>query len=550
MILKKVLLPVLIGLLLVALSLFAWHANVTKGSESTLHIQLDENKAVMESSGFSFKLIDSKTRNGVQAVDTEHTYDVIGKLFKVGELTVTARKLNNGDQFIFNRFINTGSTETTLPLEIRFTNADSYDFFDFNDEEPVREHHKTYGIDYTTNMKGLYTLKEKEATDYELLLSQNYISNELVENYPNSSQSTLRELVEENRSLEVNEEPDGISFHLSLETKDKQQISENWFLLSKEELIQDERVLEQYKNETNYNFLHTPKWNTAEGNYTKLPWSIEPSTKLGYGRNLIAMQDRTALKYYTGTNERLFYDMVINSINHLENFRKSDDALWETEYTSTWLKNSYGTTAPYTDTRLNENVALFLTQAGKALGIPELEDRYLLYADFLSQQKELGNVIEMENGYYISDYFSTSETEKTHTSLNHVLGEMTFLLQTYKDSQNEEHLNTALQIKKAVEDSGTDWINPENGDLWYQINEDHTFEGEDYPTLTLEDLTRSLTLFTELKIAYDPVFVELIQSKIDFIIENNITVKGRTIRQLKQLGVGKEIYEYTNTNEF
>ena len=399
-------------------------------------------------------------------------------------------------------------------------------------------------------MKGLYTLKEKEATEYELLLSQNYISNELVENYPNSSQSILRELVEENKSLEVNEEPEGISFHLSLETKDKQQISENWFLLSKEELIQDERVLEQYKNETNHNFLHTPKWNTAEGNYTKLPWSIEPSTKLGYGRNLIAMQDRTALKYYTETNERLFYDMVINSINHLENFRKSDDALWETEYTSTWLKNNYGITAPYTDTRLNENIALLLTEAGKALGIPELENRYLLYANFLSQQKELGNVIETENGYYISDYFSTAETEKTHTSLNHVLGEMNFLLQTYQDSQNEEHLDTALQIKKAVEDSGTDWINPENRDLWYQINEDLTFGGDDYPTLTFEDLTKSLTLFTELEITYDPTFVKLIESKIDFIIENDITVKSKTIRQLKRLGVGEGIYEYTNTNEF
>ena len=40
--------------------------------------------------------------------------------------------------------------------------------------------------------------------------------------------------------------------------------------------------------------------------------------------------------------------------------------LWETEYTSTWLKNNYGIIAPYTDTRLNENVALFLTQTGKA----------------------------------------------------------------------------------------------------------------------------------------------------------------------------------------
>ena len=55
----------------------------------------------MESSGFAFKLIDSKTRNGVQAVDTEHTYDVIGKLFKVGELTVTSPKVKQWGSIYF-----------------------------------------------------------------------------------------------------------------------------------------------------------------------------------------------------------------------------------------------------------------------------------------------------------------------------------------------------------------------------------------------------------------------------------------------------------------
>ena len=207
-------------------------------------------------------------------------------------------------------------------------------------------------------------------------------------------------------------ETDGIQFELTLKTDDKNQISENWFLFSKEELFSDEEVLEKYKNETNHNYLHTPKWNTADGNYTKLPWSIEPGTELGYGRNLVAMQDKTSLNYYVETKERFFYDMVINSINHLENFRNSKDTLWETEYTSTWLKKDYGITAPYTDTRHNENIALFLTQAGKELGIQEIENSYILYADFLSSQKERGNVIETENGYYIADYFSENQTRK------------------------------------------------------------------------------------------------------------------------------------------
>ena len=80
-------------------------------------------------------------------------------------------------------------------------------------------------------------------------------------------------------------EPNGIQFELTLKTEDKNQISENWFLFRKEKLFGDEEVLEKYKNETNHNYLHTPKWNTADGNYTKLPWSIEPGTELGYGRN-------------------------------------------------------------------------------------------------------------------------------------------------------------------------------------------------------------------------------------------------------------------------
>ena len=105
-------------------------------------------------------------------------------------------------------------------------------------------------------------------------------------------------------------------------------------------------------------------------------------------------------------------------------------------------------------------------------------------------------------------------------------------------------------IKKAVEDTGKDWINPENGDLWYQIDADFTFEGNDYPLLTLVDLTNSITLFTEMKIPYNPVLIQLIESKIDFIIENKIEVKNTTIEQLKQLGIAEKIYDYSHTTDF
>lgn len=173
----------------------------------------------------------------------------------------------------------------------------------------------------------------------------------------------------------------------------------------------------------------------------------------------------------------------------------------------------------------------------------------MLYADFLSNQKERGNVIETENGYYIADYFSENQTRKTHVSLNHTLGEMNFLLQTYQDSGNQEYLDTALMIKKAVEDTGKDWINMENGDLWYQIDADFKFDGNDYPILTLVDLTKSISLFTEMDIPYNPVLIQLIESKIDFIIENKIEVKNTTIDALKQLGIAEKIYDYPITTD-
>ena len=149
-------------LLIIALAGFGWSiAFLNSGSQSTIQIQLDEKKATMESSRFSFKPIDTKTRKGIKSTDTELSYEVIGKLSKIGDLTITIRKLDNGDQFIFNQFASTGTTSKTLPLQISLNGVDSYDFYDFSEKEPVREHDNTFGVDHVTNVKGLYELKEK-----------------------------------------------------------------------------------------------------------------------------------------------------------------------------------------------------------------------------------------------------------------------------------------------------------------------------------------------------------------------------------------------------
>ena len=73
---RKILISFFVLFLIIALAGFGWSAFLTSGSESTIQIQLDEKKVTMESSRFSFKPIDTKTRNGIRTTDTELSYEV------------------------------------------------------------------------------------------------------------------------------------------------------------------------------------------------------------------------------------------------------------------------------------------------------------------------------------------------------------------------------------------------------------------------------------------------------------------------------------------
>lgn len=523
--------------------------------EEKLEICLMEDVTVKsESDRYQLVQTAQTTKKRIRMQDRTTTYKVMIGNKKIGTYSLTIREVDNGDKFVFNRFINEDlSSAEKLPITITVGHVVSYDLFAFDDVEEEREHSNIFGVDPTTNVKGLYSfVDERGESTYNVYLSQNYISESLEKIYEDGEKSILRKLVDENKSYKIIQNGDGFQFELELKTtvhpeiesKKKQQISESWFLLSKDSLFESEKTIQSYKEKTNYYFIHNPKWNTVDGNYTKLPWSVEPSDKMAYGRNLVSLQDKTALDGYEDTQDRFFYDMVINSVNDLMDFKKDDDKLWETEYTSTWLKKAYGIQAPYTDTRHNENIALFLTRAGELLDINEIKESYVMYADFLSNQKTIGNVIETEQGYYIADYFSKKQKSKTHVSINHALGEMNFLLETYMKSKNEKHFETAMNIKRAVEETGKDWINPESGDFWYQINGDYTFEAKDYPTLTLEDLTKSIAMFEEMKIEYSPILKEMIQSKLGFIISNQTPIPLGTVEQLKLLGFEKELKDY------
>lgn len=533
---KKMLIILLFSLLIISLIIFFQFKVKTTNSSSApnkspslLGHQIELSQDVILTLGANnYELLGKSEEKKEKATDVTYTYKVTNNHEASGELELVIREVDNGDSFIFSKFTRQSTEDIVVPLYFSFHGQHTPDLFPIG--EPIdQEHDNVFGIDHTTNVKGLFTIGA-----YQAIISQNYISTELEEIYENGNKSVLRELVNEDDNIEWVDTKEDTQLVLKLRTTDQNQISENWVLLSKESLAYSEDSIQTYKEMTNEKFISSPKWLVADGNYTKLPWSVEPSTKLGYGRNLVALQGNLFLELLETYDERFFYDMFIHSLNSIIDYNHGGK-LWETEYTSSWLDGEYGIKAPYLDTRHNENVALFLTKAGEYLNDEKLKTEPLItYADYLVEQEKIGNILPMDKGYYILDYFSTQQTKKTHVSLNHALGEMVFLFQTYQSTEKKDYLNTALAIKDAVESSGLNWIKPENGDFWYQINGDYSYFGFDYPILTLLDILKGIEKYEELNLDYPrELYDQLIESKVNYLYSIDEPLTDKVLELMK-----------------
>lgn len=526
--------------------------------DATLEVPVRDNVYLRFAGEFDYEEIGHDTEQKVNAVDETFTYHMTretdeatrektGKEYEdMGNIEVVIRTVDNGDQFVFTRFDNKWDWGFEVPYYIVFKGQKEYEEFVYK-ERVEREHDNVFGIDYTSNVKGVYTIGDAA---YDIMVSQNFVSNERTWRYSNGKNSVLREFVKENTTGDIEIGTDELAFELTLNTNAKRQISESWFMLSGDKLFNTKEEMQSYKDYTNYHYVRSQKWLTAQGNYSKLPWTIEPSTQLGYGRNLVNQQGTYFVDQYPQTKDRFYYNMIVADTNYLIDM-KADDKLWFTEYTSTWLKGDYGIVAPYTDTRHNENIAQFLVKAGDILNNKELTEMYNLYATFLTEQKAEGNVFTTENGYYILDYYAPEQSQKTHASLNHILAEMNFLLESYSLSKNEAYLNTAVAIKDAVEDTGEEWIDKKTGDFWYQLNPgdngEYTFVDTDYAYLTLEDMLYSLELFKELNVTYDTaLFAKLITSKVNFIKDNDVEITRTVVESLEAQGFNDLIAGYEN----
>lgn len=519
-----------------------------KSQERAMLLLPNSTPLQLEASGLLLEKTESSTQSYIRSTDQTTIYTLFNKRKKVGQLHVTVREIDNGDFFVFTQLKNKSGKGYTVSISYPISGDVRYEFIDFDQEQIEHEVDHVYGEDPTTYPIGLLKFMEYDNFISNMMISRNYVSKELVEVYENEDKSIVRELTSENKALAINYNNNGLVVTLPLHSLGND-ISENWLLVSQEQLFRNEEVLNRWISVNAKQYKEVNKWYTAEGPYSKLPWSIEPGTKLGYGRNLVRVQDVRALNHYKKTEERYFYDLIINSVANLFVFHRDKKGLWETEYTSTWLKNNYGIHAPYIDTRHNENIAIFLKEVGDVFGIKELKDANITYADFLVNQVKNGGILEIpQGGFLITDYYSPHQIRKTHVSLNHALGEMNFLLETYLQTKETTYLDVAKNMRLGIENIGDKWLR-ENGDVWYQVNSDFTFEGTDYPLLTLGDLLRSQDAWEAVGEKRSELFDQLILSKAKYLVESNQEILQSIAKALVEQGFGDIIEGYQNISE-
>ncbi|WP_100404345.1 hypothetical protein [Bacillus solitudinis] len=515
-----------------------------KGSR-LISLVVNEQKLQFTSPGLTFEKIEEEKMNHTSYVDYKTTYDIVNRNQMTGTLHIVLRQIDNGDVWVFTRMNNHSKQTIDLEFNIPFENSNRYQFTDFDKIEVPHHDSEDVGYDPTTYPVGLIDLYQFEELRASIIVGKNFVSKQLETAYQNGGKSFVRELIKENEEFQIKSNVNSIQLTATL-TSLGQDISEHWVLLSNAKLFKDHNQLMFWIERSNRKYRKTNAWYTEDGPYNKMVKTIEPlpESGLGYGRTLLLIQEEQALIEYKKTKERYFYDLIINSFANLETY-KGEKNFWETEVTSTWLKNLYGLHAPYIDTRFNEKTALFVKEAGEILGIKGFEDALLNYADLLVIQEKSDNVIWIDEGYLISDFFSLNEAKQTHASLNHILGGLTILLESYLETGDKKYLETALMIQKGIEELGVTWLK-ENGDTWYKYNTNHTFEGEDYRELTLKDLLITKKLWEKTGYRMSPIFDTLIRSKTNYLVEAQLPISKEVIDLLHNQEYTELIEGYPN----
>jgi len=472
--------------------------------------------------------------------DNIYTYD-IG--VKGATIELTVRSFDNGDYFLFSKINNPTESAVTVDVIQKENEVASFELNRYDKYKIKRNDKDIFGSDTTSYPTGLLHFVKLDGSVKERMVGQSYLSKQLSLEYENDGYSYMRQLLGEKEALSYAQVGTTLLSVHTLNSKGND-IVDHWYMNADDQLFANDENMESWMLESAKYYKKRNNWYTAGGPYNKMAITTEPmpDTGQGYGRNLLLLKEDRALVLYNEQEDRYFENLIYNSFVNLKNF-KGDKDYWETEVTSTYLKDLYDITAPFIDTRFNEQIALFYYNSGADFGIDNAKEPLRNYADLLVSQKSKGNVIPVnDESYYIADYFPIAQQVTTHASMNHVLGGMNVLLMAYNEFGDQKYLDTALAIQTAIVADKDDWIR-DNGDIWYRISALRDYKGDDYKHLTLEDLINSYKLWKDIDPTYLPLLEEMIASKASFLSNENLGYTTKIKNGLRDIDLSNYLPE-------
>ncbi|OZM57036.1 hypothetical protein CIB95_09710 [Lottiidibacillus patelloidae] len=501
------------------LSYFLVNDDSKSDYQNTSEIVLNETYNISASvNNYELELENIETKNMYGVKDT--TYDLILKNNSgenVGLAYVTLREVPNDDMFVYVHLNAKENIQITLLNKLK---SNSYQLKELNrSTAEVYPHRKKNKVDPTTNIFTYINFIKEGKSQGSIFIGGQYLFNKLEHTYPESNKtSTVYELISERRDIQISQDEDVTE--VAITTTANNSLGESWYLISKDQLFtsDDEFELAQKIGIDEY------KWLTPTEVITKSVSSIFPFSDMGYVRSLVRQSAKKSIIANEETKARFFEDINWNSFVQLELIREND-GLWYSNYTSTWLEGKYGIPTYYVDTRHNDNIFREQMRRANVLGIDEYNENYKIYADFLIEKLEEGQTINTENGMFLVDYFSDYGHSMTHTSLNHGLSLMNYFYYSYQKSGDEKYLEAGDKLLNALIDTGDRWIDEKDGSLFYQINQDKSFQSKDYKLVTYYDLLYTRKLLLEIKGSSVPIVEKLIDVKVKYLKKHDLNTE-------------------------
>lgn len=438
------------------------------------------------------------------AVDNLKIYNVSCGENLIFKYIVVERKFENG--IIYNFLTAKNMTYNKLNINLNINkNVNNYNLF--KEYEIEKEYSYTVGYDKTT-LPSYYF----EEDDESMLVYKTYIYDYKTYKYENGNYSVLKELIHEKPINTFNSKETQIELPYK-------SMFDQLIIVSEKPIFDEETTIEDYSNILNNG--KSSVWISFDGVYSKLPYSIEPYTKDGYGRNLGKFYEKTILSDYIENSNEFYESIIMSSFHTLQNYLPMyKSGVWLTEYTSTWLKKDYETKALYFDSRHNDNISIYINDAKKHFNNETLEKWSTNYLDFIVKTYNSRYFNKLSYGVIAPDYYmfsgSSSNWGGGHSSLNHQLAIINSLFDGYVKTKIDEYKNVAEVYLQTIVNIGDKWIK-ENSDLWYEITPCEYMTGTDYVTLTLEDLLTTQEYIYAIYKKKNEVIDNLINSKYQYL---------------------------------